>query len=91
MENQLSESVSTWLGNSLAAMAEIYREGCMDMDHPRQDVQADALREETRKLQRPVTSPVACWKMGEACSFGEVMIGWMFCRSVCARECEVWT
>jgi len=33
-------------------MAEIYREGCMDMDHPRQDVQADALREETRKLQR---------------------------------------
>ena len=48
------------LGNSLAAMAEIYREGCMDMDHPRQDVQADALREETRKLQRPVTSPVAC-------------------------------
>lgn len=61
MEYQLSENRlnKKTLGNSLAAMAEIYREGCMDMDHPRQDVQADALREETRKLQR-LDRPVAC-------------------------------
>ena len=54
MEYQLSENRlnKKTLGNSLAAMAEIYREGCMDMDHPRQDVQADALREETRKTAK---------------------------------------
>lgn len=30
----------------------MYREACVDMDNPHQDVQGDALREETRKLQR---------------------------------------
>ena len=37
---------------NLLAMA-MYREACLDMDNPHQDVQGDALREETRKLQRP--------------------------------------
>jgi len=33
----------------------MYREACVDMDNPHQDVQGDALREETRKLQRPAS------------------------------------
>ena len=57
----------------VSAMAEIYREGCMDMDHPNQDVQADALREETRKLQRPVQSHVER-RWVKRVSFSEVMI-----------------
>ena len=30
----------------------MYREACVDMDNPHEDVQGDALREETRKLRR---------------------------------------
>ena len=49
----------------------MYREACVDMDNPHQDVQGDALREETRKLRRRalIREPLGPWAgwFGDAC------------------------
>ena len=50
-------ALSSWKPKDCASplLPAMHREGCVDMDRPYLEVHSDAVREETRKLQRPMT------------------------------------